>query len=159
MIGRRYATALAVAAALLLAIGCDVQNQPAVTQEEAITRVVARANDTFGQLPPGARLTKKAEKEKVTCGDGRIDTRTFVEYVYTIDYPDGWPVEESMATLATYWEKAGYTTVRDDRASRDFPELVVENPADGFRVGYLVAHDGGKAFPTLRSSSPCVNQP
>lgn len=152
-------TALAVLAALTvgaLTAGCDTVDQPTVTKEQAIERVAARAQEAFQQLPSGATLKQTLAQTDLPCDNGPKG-RTFVETDYAVEYPPSWPVEQSMATLSTYWTNNKYTIVRDDRQDDKFPELVVEHPADGFRIGYLVAHrDNGRTDAILKSSSPCI---
>jgi uncharacterized lipoprotein len=140
----------ALAVLLLLTAGCDMQ--PTVTEPVAIERVAARAQEAFAQLPPGATLRQELHQTNLPCEGGR----TFVETDYDIAFPAGWPVDSAIATLAAYWEKAGYRVVLDERDSAEAPELVVQHPADGFRIGLLVAHDGAITKATLRSSSPCL---
>jgi hypothetical protein len=57
-----------------------------------------------------------------------------------------------------HWTANGFTVIRDDRASKELPELVVENQTDGFRIGYLITHNpDGTANARLLSSSPCLS--
>jgi hypothetical protein len=152
---RPAALAAALTAALLLT-GCDMQ--PSVTKQQAIERVAQRAQEAFAQLPPGATLKQELQQTDLPCDEGK-DSATFVETNYVVEHPAGWPVDESLPLLASYWQKAGYTIVRDDRGDTKLPELVVEHPDDGFRIGYIVAHgDTGVVKATLSSSSPCIDK-
>ncbi len=153
-------TALTVIAALTagaLTAGCDtVDQQPTVTKEQAVERVAARAQEAFGQLPAGATLKQTLAQTDLPCENGPKGS-TFVETDYAVEYPATWPVEQSMATLSAYWHSNKYKIVRDDRSDDKFPELVVEHPTDGFRIGYLVAHrNNGRIDAILKSSSPCL---
>ena len=153
---RRALTIVAALVAGALTAGCDSVDQPTVTKEQAVERVATRALEAFQQLPAGATLKQTLAQTDLPCDDGP-DGRTFVETDYAVEYPPSWPVEQSMATLSTYWQNSDYRIVRDDRQDDKFPELVVEHPADGFRIGYLVAHrDNGRIDAILRSSSPCL---
>jgi hypothetical protein len=152
--------ALTVVAALTagtLITGCDtVPSEPTVTKQEAVARVEARAQEAFGRLPAGATLKTRSSKPDLPCDEGP-DGRTFVENSYTIDYPQGWPIEQSLAVLADYWTNSNYTIVRDDRQDTRAPELVVEHPDDAFHLGYLLSYrDNGRIDGILRSSSTCV---
>lgn len=148
-------TAVAVLTAGTLLTGCDnVQDQPTLTKEAAVARVEALAQETFAQLPAGATLKLKASLPDVRCDDNRGGS--FVENSYTITYPQGWPVEQSMAALADYWAGRDYPIVRDQRQDTQVPELVVETPGDEFHIGYLITRrDNGDVDPVLRTSSPC----
>lgn len=147
-------TAVAVLTAGALLTGCDTVDEPTLTKEQAVARVEALAQETFAQLPAGATLTLRASLPDVRCDDNRGGA--FVENTYAVEYPDGWPVEQSMTTLADYWASRSYRTVRDERADPKVPELVVETPGDEFRIGYVVTHrDNGAVDPALRTSSPC----
>ncbi|RZU51263.1 hypothetical protein EV385_3073 [Krasilnikovia cinnamomea] len=147
----RTAAIIAALTAALLSAGCDMQ--PTVTKQQAIERVAQRAQESFAQLPPGATMKKLIEQDGLPCDDGRV----LVEIDYDIAFASGWPVDDVIPTLARYWQDAGYKIARDDRASRDIPELVVEHPDDGFQLGILVSHGSkGTIGVTLRSSSSCV---
>jgi hypothetical protein len=138
-----------------LTAGCDPV-QPTVTNQQAVERVAARAHEAFAQLPPGASLTMRSHEPAMPCDGDGSHGRTFVETEYTIDYPPSWPIEQTLTTLASYWQRASYKTVRDDRKDPQLPELVVEHPHDGFRIGYLLKHaDNGHVDGYLTSSSPC----
>ena len=153
---RLLSTLVAALTAGALTAGCDTVQHAAVTKEQAVERVVARAEEAFAQLPPGASLKIRSTEPDMPCDDGPAG-RTFVETGYTVEYPDAWPVEQSMATLSAYWQRSGYKTIRDDRGSDKLPEIVVEHPDDGFRIGYLLTHrDNGRIDAYLTSSSPCL---
>ncbi|RZU49359.1 hypothetical protein EV385_1109 [Krasilnikovia cinnamomea] len=150
-IRRRAAVIVTALTAALLTTGCDME--PTVTKQQAIERVAQRAQESFAQLPPGATLVKEFAQDGLPCDDGNV----MVETDYNIAFSSGWPVDQTIATLAKYWESAGYKVARDDRSSPDVPELVVEHPDDGFQLGILVARGSdGTIKATLRSSSSCV---
>ena len=151
--------ALTIAAALTagaLIAGCDtVQPQSSVTQQQAVDRVAARAQDALQHLPPGATLKVQSNEPQMPCDNGPKG-RTFVETDYVIDYPQGWPVEQIIPTLADYWAKQGYKTIKDERARDKLPAFSVEDP-DGFRIGVqLTYRDNGRIDAYLISSSPCL---
>jgi hypothetical protein len=155
-IARRLATTVAAAlAAGALTAGCDnVQSPPAITKEQAVERVEARAQEAFQRLPAGATLKPRSSEPEMPCDDGPGD-RTFVENDYTIDYPTGWPVEQTIPTLADYWAGQGYRTVKDERTRDRIPAFSAEHP-DGFRIGVrLTYRDNGRIDAFLISSSPC----
>jgi hypothetical protein len=149
--------ALTIAAALTagaLTAGCDTVEKPAVTQQQAVDRVAARAREALQQLPPGATLKIRSDEPKMPCDDAK--GRTFVETDYTIEYPEGWPVQQTIPTLADYWTKNGYKTIKDERTRDKLPAFSVEHP-DGFRIGIqLTYRDNGHIDAYLISSSPCL---
>ena len=154
---RHLAVPIAVALAVTaLTAGCDrVQSPPELTKDQAIARVDTRAQEAFRQLPAGATLKPRTSEPDMPCDDGP-DGRTFVDNDYTIDYPDGWPVEQAIPTLAAYWTEQGYRTVKDERARARTPAFSAEHP-DGFRIGVLVTYrDNGRIDALLISSSPCL---
>ena len=148
-------TIAAVLAAGGLTAGCDtVEPQPAITQEQAVERVEARAREAIGQLPAGATLKPQLLEPKMQCDEA--GGRTFVEHDYIIEYPAGWPVQQTVTTLADYWTRNGYKTVKDERARERIPEFGAEHP-DGFRIGVqLTYRDNGRIDAFLVSSSPCL---
>ena len=147
-------TAAAALTAVALAAGCDTVEQPAITQQQAVERVTAHAQEALQQLPPGATLKIQRDEPEMPCDDG---PRTFVETDYIVDYPKGWPVERTIPTLADFWARNGYTIVKDDRASDKLPALGVEHPDDGFRILIrLTYRDNGRIDAFLISSSPCL---
>jgi hypothetical protein len=154
---RPILTVVAALTAGTLITGCDnVPSEPTLTKQEAVARVDARAQEAFAQLPTGATLKTRSSKPDLPCDNGP-DGRTFVENTYTIDYPQGWPIQQSMTVLAEFWTKNNYKTVRDDRQDDSAPELVVEHPDDAFHIGYLVSYrDNGRIDAVLRSSSTCL---
>jgi hypothetical protein len=153
---RLVLTVAAVLTAGALTAGCDaVQPEPTITKQQAVDRVAARAQEAFQQLPAGATLKLRSNEPDMPCDDGP-DGRTFVETDYTIEYPQGWPVQQTMATLADYWTTNGYQTVRDERADATTPGFSVEHP-DGFRIGIQITNrDSGRIDAYLISSSPCL---
>jgi hypothetical protein len=146
----------AVVTAGALTTGCDNVQPPAeMTQQQAVERVDALAQEAFQQLPAGATLKQRSSEPEMPCDDGP-GGRTFVETDYVIDYPEGWPVQQTMGILGDYWAKNNYKIVRDDRQDDKAPELVVEHPGDAFHIGYLVTYrDNGRIDALLRSSSAC----
>lgn len=150
----RIAVAALTAGALLA--GCDnVPAEPTVSKQEAVTRVEARAQEAFGQLPAGATLKLRSSRPDLPCEEGS-GGRRFVENSYTIDYPEGWPIERSMTVLADYWARSNYKVVLDYRKEKKVPELVVEHPDDLFHIGLLLSYrDNGRVDGVLRSSSTC----
>ncbi len=154
---RRLAMTLAAAlTAGALTTGCDsVQPQAPFTQQQAVERVATRAQEAFQQLPAGATLKVDRDEPKMHCDDGP-DGRTFVETNYAIDYPEGWPVEQTIPTLADYWTKQGYKTIRDERTRDKLPAYSAED-AEGFRIGARLTYlDNGRIDAYLISSSPCI---
>jgi hypothetical protein len=151
--GRLALTITAALAAGALTAGCDsVQPGPTITKEQAVTRVDARAQEAFRQLPAGATLKPRSSEPDTPCDDGR----TFVENDYTVEYPSGWPVEQAIPVLAGYWTSNDYKTVKDDRDRDKTPAFSVEHP-DGFRIGIrLTCRDSGAIDAFLISSSPCL---
>lgn len=160
----QHTAAIGVAALLTAALtaGCgtttettkaETTKETAVTRDEAVARVDARAQEAFQHLPPGATLKQKNHLPGVVCGDGRL---TFVETDYDILFKPGWPVEQSMQSLADYWSGNGYTIVQDDRDSAEFRQLIVEKN-DRFRVGYQINHQTDDSITaSLTSNSPCM---
>jgi hypothetical protein len=147
-------TAVAALTAGALTAGCDSVDQPAFTQQQAVERVATRAQEALQQLPPGATLKIHLNEPEMPCDDN--GGSTFVETDYAIDYPQGWPVKDTIGTLADYWSKNGYTTIRDERSRDKLPALSVEHP-DGFRIGIqLTYRDTGRIDAYLLSSSPCL---
>lgn len=156
-IRRRLAMPIAVALAVAaLTTGCEhVQSPPNITKDQAIARVDTRAQEAFQQLPAGATLKPRTSEPDMPCDDGP-DGRTFVDNDYTIDYPTGWPVEQTISTLAAYWTAQGYKTIKDERTRAKTPAFSAEHP-DGFRIGVLVTYrDNGRIDAILISSSPCL---
>jgi hypothetical protein len=149
-------TAAAALTAGALTAGCDtVQPKATVTQQQAVERVAARAQEALQQLPSGAKLKVYSDQPTMPCDDGPKGS-TFVETDYTIDYPDSWPVEQTVPTLADYWTKNGYKTVKDERTRKGLPAFSAEHP-DGFRIGIqLTYRDTGRIDAFLISSSPCL---
>jgi hypothetical protein len=154
----RHLAQIAVAAltAGALLAGCDnVPSEPTVSKQEAVTRVEARAQEAFAQLPAGATLKLRSSRPDLPCEEGS-GGRRFVENSYTIDYPAGWPIGQSLTTLADYWARSNYKVVRDERQDDKVPELVVEHPDDLFHIGYLLSYrDNGRIDGVIRSSSTC----
>ena len=149
-------TVLVLLAAGALLAGCDSTQESTVTKDEAVQRVADRAQEALRQLPAGATLKQTLHQPDVTCDDQDRDGAVFVETNYQVVYPQGWPVDQSMATISAYWDSHGYKAVRDDRDDTKNPELVVEKEEDGFRIGYLVSRRAnGTTDVFLRSSSPC----
>ena len=153
---RRLVLALTAALAVgAITAGCDNTVQPTVTKPQAIERTTARAQEALQQLPPGATLQIRRNEPDMPCDNGP-DGRTFVELDYSIRYPDGWPVEKVIGTLADYWTRSGYTIVKDERDRDKLPAIGVEHP-DGFRIGAsLTYRDNGRIDAYLVSSSPCI---
>jgi hypothetical protein len=153
MLTRLAWTAIAAVTVGALTAGCD--NESDFSQSQAEERVAVRAQEALRQLPPGATLKVDLSEPKMSCGDGP-DSRTFVETDYSIQYPQGWPVEQTVATLADYWTEQGYKTVRDERDRDKLPAFSAEDP-DGFRIGaQLTYRDSGRIDAFLISSSPCL---
>ena len=149
-------TVLVLLAAGALLAGCDSTQESTVTKDEAVQRVADRAQEALRQLPAGATLKQTLHQPDLTCDDQDRDGAIFVETNYQVVHPQGWPVDQSMATISAYWDSHGYKAVRDDRDDTKNPELVVEKEEDGFRIGYLVSRRAnGTTDVFLRSSSPC----
>jgi hypothetical protein len=154
LLGRLALAAAAALTAGALTAGCD-NVKPALTQHQAVDRVNARAREAFQQLPAGAALKVRTDEPKMPCDDGPKG-RTFVETNYNIEYPEGWPVEQTIPALADYWTKNGYKTVKDERTRDKLPAFSAEDP-DGFRIGArLTYRDNGRVDAYLISSSPCL---
>ena len=150
--------ALALTAALTagaITAGCDSPVEPPeITQQQTVERVTARAQEALRQLPPGATLKPELNQPEIPCDSGP-DGSTFAEIDYKLVYPDGWPVQQFIPTLADYWAANGYTIVDDSRGNAKTPNLGVEHP-DGFRIGAsLTYRDNGTVDAYLISSSPC----
>jgi hypothetical protein len=154
--GRLVLTLVAALTAGAITAGCDSPVQePTVTKPQAIERVTARAQEALQQLPPGATLKAELNQPDVPCDSGPKG-RTFVEIDYKVEYPDGWPVEQFIPTLADYWTKNGYKTLDDNRDRDKLPTFGAEHP-DGFRIGAsLTYRDSGRIDAYLVSSSPCL---
>ncbi|WP_328461357.1 hypothetical protein OHA21_32295 [Actinoplanes sp. NBC_00393] len=152
--------ALTVAAALVaggLITGCGtVYPRPDITANEAVVRVAELADEAMKQLPPGATLRETLHADDMKCDDGPGDDRVFIETHYQIDYPQGWPVDDAVPTLADFWTGKAYETVRDERDDPQLPNFAVEAP-DGFRISIDVTkRDNGTVDAYLNSSSPCL---
>jgi hypothetical protein len=156
MLRRLARTAAAALTAGALTTGCDsVQPQPALTQQQAVERVGSRAQEALAQLPPGATLKVHLNEPDLACDNGP-GGRTFVETDYAIDYPEGWPVEQAIPTLAQYWTAKGYKTLRDERSDAKLPAFAVQDP-EGFRISIeLTRRDNGRVDAFIISSSPCI---
>ncbi|AGZ42808.1 hypothetical protein [Actinoplanes friuliensis] len=153
---RTVALVLAFLTAGALAAGCDSTQESTVSREEVVQVVADRAQEALQALPAGATLKQRLHQPDLTCNDQDRDGEQFVETNYQVEYPEGWPVDRSMADLSAYWERSGYKIVRDDRNDATTPELVVEKESDGYHIGYLISRrSSGKVDVYLRSSSPC----
>ena len=149
---RRLALATAALTLGALTTGCDTVAD--FTPQQATDRVSTRAQEAFQQLPAGATLKVDANRPAVPCGTDP-NGPSFVEIDYSLQYPTGWPVEQTMETLAGYWQKAGYKTVNDERGVKGTPSFSAEDQ-DGFRIGVSVTYrDDGTIDAYLISSSPC----
>ncbi|HYN94269.1 MAG TPA: hypothetical protein VES42_10520 [Pilimelia sp.] len=153
---RRLALTLTtVLAAAAITSGCDtVEPAATITKQQAVERVANRAQEALRQLPPGATLQVRLHEPDTPCDPG--DPRTFVESNYSLDYPEQWPVEQAIPTLAAYWRDKGYKIIKDQRDRPKTPALSVEDP-DGFRIGVALTYrDSGRIDAFLISSSPCL---
>lgn len=141
--------------------GCQEEPgmQPTITAEQAAQRVEELLQETYGQLPPGARLELFGVAGTLPCDDptdGGPAGRVFYEKRYEVVFPPDWPADRALPTLADYWRHRDYRVVNDLRDRSD-PRLSVEHPEDGFRVTVAVWNrDSGAVDIYLTGGSPCV---
>ncbi|MBE1486702.1 hypothetical protein [Plantactinospora soyae] len=157
---RRWRRLAIVLVAGLVISGCDQGSdvRPTMTVGQAAERTEEIVREAQAALAPGTELETDLD-DTTPCddpSDGGPPGRVFVEKHYKVVYPDGWPVNQALVVLAQYWEQRGYKVIKDLRSERN-PQLAVESPNDGFRIGIeIYPRDSGRIDAFLVGSSPCI---
>jgi len=103
--------------------------------------------DAVARMPAGLRYAE-AVHTFVACpgAPGRYTMSSRFDLM-----PDSGSAAAAFTTLRGYWRQRGYRVIED--TSGQTPQLLVENPADGFRVGIS---QRAARYVRLAISSPCL---
>ncbi|HET9517999.1 MAG TPA: hypothetical protein VFO77_09765 [Actinoplanes sp.] len=132
--------------------------QSTATGVQATERVEDLLQEAYRQLPPGATLKPRGGVAELPCDDPTDNGpagRVFIEKVYQVAFPAGWPADRALPALVQYWQPPQYR-VHNDRRDAPDPRFAVET-TDGYRVSIEVfVRPAGNLDVYLGGSSPCV---
>lgn len=147
------AATLAVAAALgayLLPGHVSPHPRPALNEHQARELTDGYRRDAVARIPIGVRYAE-AVHDLIACQGAPGQYALSSRYDLMPDSDSAAAGAAVFTALRQYWSRHGYRVVDDTPGQ--FPQLLMENPADRFRIG--VSQRGAK-YLRLTISSPCL---
>ena len=134
--GATVAIVLAVAVAGYRLDRSPARAQPTVDQRQAEQLVAQYRHDTIGRLP-GDPQFGDISQSSVACS-GEPSGRIQLTYTFDVGFDPNAPAvapSQVFPPLQAYWNAHHYRRVEDVGSSGQTRHVLVENPADGFRIG------------------------